>query len=247
MKRAGWSSAKLHGDIVLHDGRGGGGQGDDRRGAQGRQVLAEHAVVGAEIVAPLRDAVRFVDGDERRLALGEHFGKAGDAQALGRDEEELQRAVEVVDAGLAGGGAVAAGVDALDGEVALLELGDLIFHEGDQRADDQRGAAARDAGQLVAERLAGAGRHDEQDVAALDDGLADGFLVGAEGGESEGGLQEFGERGVGGDGHLCRSGLGRRKRLRSTGGDCRCGAGVFGCGLRGVVTTWPTLPTTSRT
>ena len=50
------------------------------------------------------------------LALGQHFGEAGDAQALGGDEEELQRAVEVVDAGLAGGGAVAAGVDALDGE-----------------------------------------------------------------------------------------------------------------------------------
>ena len=112
---------QLHGDIVLHDGRGGCGERDDRRGAQGRQILAEHAVIGAEIVAPLRNAMRFVDGDERRLALGEHFGKAGDAQTLRRDEEELQRAVEIVDAGLAGGGAVAAGVNALDGEVALLE------------------------------------------------------------------------------------------------------------------------------
>ena len=47
-------------------------------------------------------------------------GKAGDAQPLRRDEQELQRAVQVVDAGLARGGAVAAGVDALDGEAALL-------------------------------------------------------------------------------------------------------------------------------
>ena len=76
---------------------------------------------------------------------------------------------------------------------ALFELGHLIFHQGDQRADHERGAAARDAGQLVAERLARAGGHDQQDVAAVDDGLADGFLVGAEGGEAEGGLQEFGE------------------------------------------------------
>ncbi len=84
------------------------------------QVLAEHAVIGAEIVAPLGDAVGFVDGDEGGLALGEHLGEAGDAEALGGDEEELQFAVEVVDAGLAGGGAVAAGVDALDGEAACL-------------------------------------------------------------------------------------------------------------------------------
>ena len=49
-----------------------------------------------------------------------------------------------------------------------FELGDLIFHQGDQRADDQRGAAARDAGQLIAERLAGAGGHHQQDVVAFD-------------------------------------------------------------------------------
>ena len=47
---------------------------------------------------------------------------------------------------------------------ALLQLGDLVFHQGDQRADHQRGAAARDARQLVAERLAGAGGHDQQHV-----------------------------------------------------------------------------------
>ena len=48
------------------------------------------------------------------------------------------------------------------------ELRDLVLHQRDERADDQRGAAARDAGQLVAERFAGARGHDEQDVPALD-------------------------------------------------------------------------------
>ena len=94
-------------------GRGGGGERDDRRRAEGGRYCAEHAVVGAEVVAPLRDAVRLVDGDQGRLALGQHLGEAGDAQALGRDEEEVEPAVEVVDAGLARGAAVAAGVDAL--------------------------------------------------------------------------------------------------------------------------------------
>jgi hypothetical protein len=38
----------------------------------------------------LGDAVGFVDGDEGGLALGEHFGEAGDAEAFGGDEEELE-------------------------------------------------------------------------------------------------------------------------------------------------------------
>ena len=207
----GLGESELRGDVVLHDGRRGGGEGDHRRGAQRRKVVAEHAVVGAEVVAPLGNAMRLVDGDEGGFALGEHFGEAGDAQALGRDEEELQIAVEVVDAGLAGGGAVASGVDALHGEAARLEGGDLVFHQRDERADDERGASARDGGELVAERFAGAGGHDEKDVFAFDGGLADGFLVGAEGGEAEGPVEEVGEGfvGLGGEGAWARR-LGRR-------------------------------------
>ena len=110
----GFGEPELLDDIVLHHGRGGGGQGDHRRRAEARQVAAEHAVVRPEVVAPLRDAVRLVDRDERRLALGEHLGKARDAQALRRDEEKVELAGEVIDASLPGGGAVAAGVDALD-------------------------------------------------------------------------------------------------------------------------------------
>ena len=108
--------AQLGDDVVLDGGRGGGGEGDDGRGAQGGEVFAEHAVVGAEVVAPGADAVGFVDGDEGGLAPGEHLGEAGDAQALGRDEEEVEGAVEVVAAGLAGVVAGEAGVDAGDAE-----------------------------------------------------------------------------------------------------------------------------------
>jgi hypothetical protein len=46
--------------------------------------------------------VGFVDGDERWFAAGEHLREARNAHALGSDEEELQGAVEVVAAGLAG-------------------------------------------------------------------------------------------------------------------------------------------------
>ena len=101
---------------------GGGGEGDDGGGAEGGKVFAEGAVVGAEIVAPGGDAVGFVDGDERRLAAGEHLREARDAHALGSDEEELEVAVEVVAAGLAGVVAGEAGVDAGDAETGGGEL-----------------------------------------------------------------------------------------------------------------------------
>ncbi len=196
---------ELGDDVALDRRGGGGGEGDDRGGAQGGQVVAECPVVGAEVVAPGGDAVGLVDGDEGRLALGEHLGEAGDAHALGGDEEELEGAVEVVAAGLAGLLAVEPGVDAGDLEAGGGELVGLIVHQGDERADDQRGAAARDGGQLVAEALAGAGGHDEQDVAAVGGGAADGLLVGAEGGEAEGLMEEGGKlHGAGSVSHVLR-------------------------------------------
>ncbi len=59
---------------------------------------------------------------ERGLAPGEHLREAGDAHALGRDEEELEVAVEVVAAGLAGRVAGEAGVDARDAEAGCGSL-----------------------------------------------------------------------------------------------------------------------------
>ena len=177
---------ELAGDVVLDERGGGRGERHDRRRAQQRQALAEHPVLGAEVVPPLRDAVRLVDRDQNRLALGEHLGEAGDREALRRDEQEVEAARQVVDAGLARRGAVAAGMDALGGEADLAQLRHLVLHEGDERRDDQGGAAAREARELVAERLAGAGRHDEQDVLPRGQGAADVLLVGAEGLEAEG-------------------------------------------------------------
>ena len=86
-------------------------------------------------------------------------------------------------------------MDAGDAQAGGGELGGLVVHERDERRDDQRGAAAGDGGKLVAEGLARAGGHDEQRVAAVDDGAADGLLIGAEGGEAEGGVEESGEIG----------------------------------------------------
>ena len=133
----------------------------------------------------------FVDGDESGFLLREHLGEVGDAHALGGDEEELEGAVEIVAAGLAGFVAGEAGVDAGDAETEGGELGGLVVHEGDKGADDEGGASAGDGGKLVAEGFSCSCRHDEEDVAAFGGGAADGLLIGAKAGEAEGLVEEL--------------------------------------------------------
>jgi len=89
-------------------------------------------------------------------------------------------------------------VDAGDFEAEGGELGGLVVHEGDERADNECGAAissklAGDGGELVAEAFAGSCGHDEEDVAAAGGGLADGLLVDAEAPVAEGLVEKGGE------------------------------------------------------
>ncbi len=84
-------------------------------------------------------------------------------------------------------------MDAGDAEAEGGELGGLVVHEGDEGRDDQRGAAAGEGGELVAEALAGAGGHDEQDVATGCCGLADDLLVRTELAVTEDAVEELGE------------------------------------------------------
>jgi len=70
-------------------------------------------------------------------------------------------------------------MNACDFETESGELGCLVVHQGDQGADDQCRAAARDGWKLIAERFPGPRRHDQKHVPACDYGTTDGFLVGA--------------------------------------------------------------------
>ena len=186
----GIGETKLRDDVLLDDRRGGGGERDDGRGAEEREIVAEGAVVGAEIVTPAGDAVGLVDGDQGGATTGKHLGESGNAEAFGGDEEEPEGAIKVCAAGFAGVVARKAGVDACDLEAFGGELGCLIVHEGDEGAHDEGGASASNGGKLVAEALTRAGRHDEEDVASLGHGTADDFLIFAEAGEAKGGSEE---------------------------------------------------------
>lgn len=76
-------------------------------------------------------------------------------------------------------------MDAGNTQFERNELGDLVFHERDQRRYNERGAAKSDGWELIAERLPCSSWHNEEQVAALDGGAADWFLVGAKAREAE--------------------------------------------------------------
>ena len=84
-------------------------------------------------------------------------------------------------------------MDAGRAQAGSSEFGGLVVHESDERADDEGGASAGDGGKLVAEALAGAGGHDEQDVAAVGDRAADGLLIFAETLKAKSGTEEGSE------------------------------------------------------
>ena len=149
---------------------GGGGVGVD--GGAGEQLAepAELAVLGAKVVPPLADAVGLVHGDRTHPARGvEEPDEAVQGESLRGDEHQRRLAGEQ-----RGGGVVALGgrlgaveADGVDADAA--EAIDLVLHQGDERGDDDGGAAAMDGRGLVDEGLAAAGRHDDEGVAVGED------------------------------------------------------------------------------
>ena len=80
-------------DVGAHGRRGRGGEGDHDGMAEGVDDVAEAAVVGAEVVAPLADAVRLVDDEQRRPGGHQRVERVLAGELLGSEEHELEVAV----------------------------------------------------------------------------------------------------------------------------------------------------------
>ena len=162
--------------------------GDDRGGRSRRE--REHAlspelacarrelqIVGTEVMAPLRDAVRLVDRKKRDLRLTELREEALVVEALGRDIQQLQASV----AQAAGNGPHLirgeARVEPRRLDALAREQVDLILHQRDQRRHDDRHAFEQQRGQLVAEALPRPGREDGEGGAAREQRLDDLLLA----------------------------------------------------------------------
>jgi hypothetical protein len=149
-------------DLVADDRRGGGGAGEHARLRHGAQQVADLHVVGAKVVAPLADAVRFVDRDQRAVDARDDVAEAAASEALGCDVDELVLAVldrTHARAQLVG---LQRRREVGCGDAMVVERGDLIVHQRDERRNDDRGAGKQRAGKLVDEALAAAGGGDEQ-------------------------------------------------------------------------------------
>ena len=103
-------------------------------------------------------------------------GSRPPAAAPGAMKQELQRSVQIVDASLARGGAIPAGVNALHGKSALPQLGDLIFHKAISGLITSVVRRARSR-ELVAERFADPVGMTSSTSFPSTDGPANGFLV----------------------------------------------------------------------
>jgi hypothetical protein len=129
--------------------------------------------------------VGFVDGDESGIPLFKVVEKTGEHEAFGRDVEQFERIV--VQAAQAFFGFVGGErrIEAGRENTAGGELIDLIFHQRDERGDDDGEAFAEDGGELEAEGFAAAGGKEREGVAAGEDVADDFVLVRAEGGVAE--------------------------------------------------------------
>ena len=167
-------------DVVL----GGRGQAQDRRRATAVMLGDETrdvAVVGAEVVPPLGEAVRLVDHPGADVAARDRLPERPVAELLGRDQHDPRVAEpdrverlaafrhrdEAVDGGGAG--------DALPAHHRHL-VGHQRHQGRDHHGEGAGGLVAHQRRKLVAQRLAGPGGQDAEHVGAGQVALGDGPL-----------------------------------------------------------------------
>ena len=139
------------GDLAPRRGVRGGGERDARHAGVALVQHRELEVLGPEIVAPLRDAVCFVDGEEGDSEPVEQREGALAHQSFRRDVEQVERSCA---------GVVLDLPYFIEGERRVQIPGayphlqqriDLILHQCDERRDDDRDTVADQGGDLIAQ------------------------------------------------------------------------------------------------
>ena len=147
-------------DIAQHLGRGGGRQRQHPLGPAKLGEAGQPQIIGPEVVAPFRNAVGLIDGEQRDRRPLDHLAETLVDEPFGGDVQQPQPAR----ADLVHHGAVFVQVEGRieppRRDAAGRQGVDLVLHQGDQRRDDQRQARQHQGRQLVAERFAAAGGKD---------------------------------------------------------------------------------------
>lgn len=171
---------KVAADIGGDLGCGGRGEAEDARDFEFGRKPGELEVVGAEVVSPFRDAVGFIDGEERQFHLGEAGPEFFVGESFGGNVEELDGSifevpVEGGDLVSREGGIEAGGRDALGNQRV-----DLVFHQGDEGRDDKGEAIEKQGGELITERFSATCWENSKRRAVGENGVDDFFLPVAE-------------------------------------------------------------------
>jgi hypothetical protein len=157
-----------------------GGERQHGRRAERSHDVGEAEVVRAEIVAPLAEAMRFVDDEQIDVRAGQLLAQLGAGELLRSGEEELGALVADLRVRLPGHVGRHRAIDLGRGHAERDQLVVLVPHQRDQRRHDDRHPRQEERGQLIAERLAGAGRHHRQRVPAGQHRIDHGALAGPE-------------------------------------------------------------------
>ena len=176
-------------DLLAGEFIGRGGERDPRHVGKALRDDRQADIFRAKVMPPLRHAMRLVDRKQRDAGAAEQVEAARRQQPLRRDVEQIEIAGE--QPRLDRGGFVEGQrrIQHRRLDAGLEQAGDLVAHQRDQRRDHDAAAFAQQRRQLIAQRLAAAGRHQHQAIAARRDMPDDLFLRAAKGGQAEHGIQ----------------------------------------------------------
>ncbi len=190
--------AEIFLNIHLHFGRGRGRERNQGRSPDFIDDRTDTPVLRTEIVAPLRDAVRLVDGIERNLDFAQKRHVVLFGQGLGCKVKQLGLAGQHVGTHLRDGRLVERRIEKMsDARIGRKHPHgvDLILHQRDQRRDDDRNPVHQQRRQLVAKRFPAARGHQHKGIATGQHIPDDRLLIAFERCETEVFLQFFMQQG----------------------------------------------------
>ena len=154
--------AQLEGaqDVLAHGVRGRSGEGNGLGVAQLRAGAAQAQVVRAEVMPPLAQAVRLINGQQGDGHAAQQAHEALLRKAFRSNINNLQTSGAQIPHHLSVFVRAQGGVDRGSGDVALLQGIHLVLHQRDEGRNDNREAGAAQGRELVAEGFAAARGHD---------------------------------------------------------------------------------------
>jgi hypothetical protein len=165
------AQAQLCGDIRAHALGGGGGVSVHARLWKTFLETCELTIFRAKVVAPVADAMGFVDSEGAYFETLDELQKTWRQQSLRRDEDETKAPFEHLLFGSAQFFWSHATIKCRRWITAFAQPIDLILHQRDKRRHDDVGSLRQFRWHLVAKRFAAARRHDDQRVALLQSGF----------------------------------------------------------------------------